>query len=553
VESKELEAAEPAPESRGDLANALLIPLVRSKWVILACAILGAAAGIAAGIIRPNTYVSSGKLLVRSSSREDVSPDALLSGGGGGTPSQLRDQVNNERELLTVPHVFDLVAMKVTPPRIFSAYDPAADDRDDTPYLTKLFHAYQAKWFKVDGGERVKKLGHSVDNCPACIREAVHALQTDIRLVVEPGSSVLTIVYAAHDPALARDVVAAFIEASEKHHRESFSSNSTFEFVKSRYQDSEKAEQDSATAFSEYRANCGVTDYETQRLASMNSVRELETSKVTDELKLETLKSKARVVADQIADVKPMIPQQIERNPLPNPNWTLLSTRVLTLQDQLEDLSSKIGGTTSVREAERTTLENRLQRAKNELEHTEQWISQEATTQTAPNPEHLRLKQAQDEVQQQIAEQEAVVAKSAERLKNAEDRLRNIDQCAPRYKELEGQYATAKTIKEQYRTALEKATLNNLLEDLQFTNLWRIQDASLPFEKDGPKRAKFVIVGLILGLGVGSAFGFLRLQLDPKLRAPNEVEHVLGARVIGVVPPTGLPWRLRRAIQKAGG
>jgi uncharacterized protein involved in exopolysaccharide biosynthesis len=553
VEPKELEAVEPAPESRGDLANALLIPLVRSKWVILACAILGAAAGIAAGIIRPNTYVSSGKLLVRSSSREDVSPDALLSGGGGGMPSQLRDQVNNELQLLTVPHVFEIVATKVTPPRIFSAYDPAADDREDTPYFTKLFHAYQAKWFRADGGARTKKLGHSVDNCPSCIREAVHALQTDIRLVVEPGSSVLTIVYAAHDPALARDVVAAFIEASEKHHRESFSSNSTFEFVKSRYQDSEKAEQDSATTFAEYRANCGVTDYETQRIASMTSVRELEAAKDTDDLALRSLKSKLKVVSDQLADVPRMIPQQIERSPLANPNWTLLSGRVLTIQDQIELLSARVGGTTTERDAEKTALEKRLHIAQTQLDHTDQWIAQEATTQTAPNPEYTRLKQDHDQLEQQIAAQEDVVAKGKERLKNAEERLRSIDSCAPRYKELEGQYTTAKTIKEQWRTALEKATLSNLLEELQFTNLWRIQEASLPFEKDGPKRAKFVIVGLILGLGLGSAFGFLRLQLDPKLRSPNEVEHVLGAKVLSVVPPTGLSWRLRRAIQKAGG
>jgi uncharacterized protein involved in exopolysaccharide biosynthesis len=551
VEPKEIEPVESAPEGRGDLVNALLIPLVRSKWVILGCAILGTAAGIAAGIIKPNIYVSSGKLLVRSSSREE-SPDALLSGGGG-SQGLLRDQVNNELQLLTVPHVFELVAAKVTPPRIFSAYDPAADDREDTPTFTKLFHAYQAKWFKADGGTRTKKLGHSVDNCPKCIQEAVHVLETDIRLVVEPGSSVLTIVYPAHDPTLARDVVAAFIEAAEKHHRESFSSNSTFELFKNRYAESEKAEQDSATAFSEYRANCGVTDYETQRVASLTAVRDAEKAKVDDELKLETLKSKAKVVGEQIADVKPMIPQQIERSPLANPNWTLLSNRVLTIGDQIEDLSSKVGGTTTVREAEKTALENRLRKAQNELDHTEQWIAQEATTQSAPNPEYLRLKQAQDEVQQQIAEQQAVVAKSADRLKDAENRMKNIDSCAPRYKELEGQYTTAKTIKEQYRLAFEKAGFNYALEELQFSNLWRIQEASLPFEKDGPKRAKFVIVGLILGLGIGSAFGFLRLQLDPKLRSPNEVESVLGAKVLNVVPPTGLPWRLRRAIQKAGG
>jgi uncharacterized protein involved in exopolysaccharide biosynthesis len=551
VEPNEVEPVESAPESRGDLGNALLIPIVRSKWVILACAIFGAAAGVAAGIIRPNTYASSGKLLVRSNTREE-SPDALLSGGGG-TQSQLRDQVANEVQLLTVPRVFELVATKVTPPRIFSAYDPAADDREDTPYFTKLFHTYQAKWFQADGGSRTKKLGHSVDNCPKCIQEAVHALQTDIRLVVEPGSSVLTIVYSAHEPTLARDVVAAFIEAAEKQHRESFSSNSTFELFKNRYAESEKAEQDSATEFSDYRANCGVTDYETQRLASLNAVRELDASKDTDDLQLKSLKSKLKVVSAQIADVKPMIPQQIERSPLANPDWALLSTRVLTLQDQIAILAAKVGGTTAERDAEKTALEKRLSMAQSQLDHTEQWIAQEATTQTAPNPEYTRLKQDHDQLEQQIAAQEEIVAKGKERLQNAENRLKNIDSCAPRYKELEGAYTTAKTIKEQYRLAFEKATFNNLLEDLQFTNLWRIQEASLPYEKDGPKRAKFVIVGLILGLGAGCAFGFLRLQLDSNLRSPHEVESVLGARVLSVVPPAGLPWRLRRAIQKAGG
>ncbi len=552
MEPIEADAVESAPESRGDLANALLIPLVRSKWVIVACAILGTAAGVAAGIIRPNTYASSGKLLVRSSSREE-SPDALLSGGGGGAQSQLRDQVNNELQLLTVPRVFELVATKVTPPRIFSAYDPAADDREDTPYFTRLFHTYQAKWFKVDGGTRTKKIGHSIDNCPTCIREAVHVLQTDIRLVVEPGSSVLTIIYSAHEPELAREVVGAFIEAAEKQHRESFSSNSTFELFKNRYAESEKSEQDAATAFSEYRANCGVTDYETQRLASLTSVSDLEKARDTDDLELKSLKSKLKVVSDQIVDVPKMIPQQIERSPLANPDWTLLSARVLTLGDQIEILASRVGGTTTEREAEKTALEKRLQSTQTKLDHTDQWIAQEATTQTAPNPEYTRLKQDHDQLEQQIAAQEEIAAKGKERLQNAENRLKNIDSCAPRYKELEGLYTTAKTIKEQYRLAFEKATFNNLLEELQFTNLWRIQEASLPFEKDGPKRAKFVIVGLILGLGLGCAFGFLRLQLDPKLRAPNEVESALGAKVLSVVPPAGLPWRLRRAIQKAGG
>jgi uncharacterized protein involved in exopolysaccharide biosynthesis len=370
---------------------------------------------------------------------------------------------------------------------------------------------------------------------------------------VEPGSSVITIGYGAHEPTLAREVVSAFMDAAEAHHRNTFSTNPALDFVKSRFQESQKDEQETSTAFSEYRTNCGVTDYETQRVAFMTEANEIEKAKAADAQKLETLKSRARVVADQIADVKPMIPQTIERSPLQNPDWVSLKTRVQTLQDQLEDLGSRPGGTTSEREAQRTSLQNRIDRARAELDRTDPWIPQSPTIQSAPNPEYLRLKQDVDQTQQQLAEQEAIVAKSEERLKFAQDRLKNIETCAPRYKLLEGEYLAAKTNKESLAQALERATTANLLEALQFSNLRRIQDASLPYEKDGPKRSKFVLIGVILGFVAGAGFAFLRLQLDSRLRAPSEVERVTGTKVLSVVPPSGLSWRLRRAIQRAGG
>ena len=58
---------------------------------------------------------------------------------------------------------------------------------------------------------------------------------------------------------------------------------------------------------------------------------------------------------------------------------------------------------------------------------------------------------------------------------------------------------------------------------------------------------------MILGFVTGAGFAFLRLQLDSRLRAPAEVETVTGTKVLSVVPPSGLSWRLRRAIQRASG
>jgi chromosome segregation ATPase len=305
---------------------------------------------------------------------------------------------------------------------------------------------------------------------------------------------VITIGYGASEPALAREVVSAFLDAAETYHQTTFSTNKALEFVKSRFQESQKDEQDTSTAFSEYRSNCGVTDYETQRVAVMAEVNELEKAKATDAQKLETLRSKKRVVAEQIDGVKPMIPQTIATAPLQNPDWTALKTRVNALQDQLEDLPSRPGGTTAEREAQRASLQNRIDRARAELDRTQTWIPQEPTIQSTPNPEWLRLKQDVDQTEQQLAEQEAIVAKSEERLKFAQDRLKNIETCAPRYKLLEGEYLAAKSNKESMAQAFERAQTANLLEQLQFSNLRRIQDASLPYEKDGPKRSKFVLI-----------------------------------------------------------
>ena len=552
MENHLVEPVEPAPESRGDLAHALFLPLVRSKWIVIGFAILGAVGGVAMGITRPNTYVSTGKLLVRPSARNEATPDTLISGPGAIAASQARDQVINEMQLLAVQRVFELTAQRVTPPRIFSVYDPEAGDTAETSTFTKLFHKYQAKWFRRGGGEKANKIGHEIDSCPRCINEAVHTLQTDIRLGVEPGSSVISISYGAHNPALAREIVDAYINSAETHHREAFSTNSTLEFIKARLTESEKDEQDSATAFTEYKNSCGVTDYETQRVAFMTDVRNLESANGLDALTLEKLKSKAKVVASQLADVPAMIQQSVERTAVSNPNWILLSTRVLTLEDQLEDLSYSVGGTTTVRDAARTALLARIDRAKADLDKEQAWIDQRPTIQSAPNPDHTRLKQDFDVVQQEIAQQEAIVARGAERLKAAQERLRRTDECGPRFKQLESEFNSAKAGRENYARAFDQATLMNL-QELQFSNLRRIQEASLPYEKEGPKRSKFVIIGLILGAAAGGGIGFLRLQLDPRLRSPHEVESVLGAKVLSFVPPSGLPWRLRRMIQRAGG
>jgi uncharacterized protein involved in exopolysaccharide biosynthesis len=142
-----------AQEPQSDTASSLLVPLLRSRWWIVSLALLGAVGGVAYGIVQPNSYLSIGKLLVRYGAREEATPEAMIAGGAQGA-GQPRDLVTNERELLAVPQVFERVVKEVTPPRIFSSYDPRVEDTKEIPPVVRLFHRFQAWWFRRSSGSR---------------------------------------------------------------------------------------------------------------------------------------------------------------------------------------------------------------------------------------------------------------------------------------------------------------------------------------------------------------------------------------------------------------
>ena len=551
MEPNQVEPAEAGTDARGNLASALLVPMLRSRWLVVACVLLGLLGGVFLGIIKPNSFLSSGKLLVRPSSREEATPEMVIQGPGN-TGAQVRDQVNNELQLLSVPQVFERVARDVTPPRIFAAYDPTAKDGPDTTLLTRLFHRYQKMWFTREGGGKEEKIGHALDSCPLCIHETVYVLMQDLRLGVEPGSSVITILYASHDPELARTVVASFMDASEEHHRQTFSTNTTLEFVAERLQESLAAEQKATQEFTEYRISCGVSDYDVQRAGFLESRSEVEREYATEVSALEQARSRLKEAQQLIAGVAETVQDSVERNAIPNPEWTVLRTRLLTLQDTLERLDLQVGGTVAAREAERQIIQRQIQRTTADLAEEPEFREQDAVLQFVANPHHQRLTTDIDNLKTEIVGREVIVSQKAERLKSIEARLKQTEECGPRYKYLESQAAKAKTSYDDFSRAYERANLMNLLDQLQFSSLRRIQEATLPLEKEGPKRLKFILVGLILGIAAGGTLGFLRMHLDPYVRSPAEAEDLLGVRVLTAVPPSGLSRRLRKMIEQAG-
>ncbi|MBM3978608.1 MAG: hypothetical protein FJ299_16665, partial [Planctomycetes bacterium] len=72
--------ADDSPARQHARTRTLLASFKRLRRLILLCAIAGALVALVYGVLKPNAYRSTGKLLVRWGARESASPDASVAG-----------------------------------------------------------------------------------------------------------------------------------------------------------------------------------------------------------------------------------------------------------------------------------------------------------------------------------------------------------------------------------------------------------------------------------------------------------------------------------------
>ena len=90
------------------------------------------------------------------------------------------------------------------------------------------------------------------------------------------------------------------------------------------------------------------------------------------------------------------------------------------------------------------------------------------------------------------------------------------------------------------------------MDQLEMSNLRRIEEATLPSQKEGPMRGKLLVLGILLGGVAGCGLALGKNLLDHRLHDVADVEAVLGTPVLALLPeppppPEGQPRAQRRA------
>lgn len=154
----------------------------------------------------------------------------------------------------------------------------------------------------------------------------------------------------------------------------------------------------------------------------------------------------------------------------------------------------------------------------------------------APNPKYLEMKNRVEDLDVEATTVEARLQRLSSDLATSKERLAGLREC----ERVHATLGAARDLEEARWRELQQRY--SMLEDLGSidvqadSNLLVLQQPTLNFKKDGPKRAKVVIASLAFACFLGVWLALVREFFDRRLRHAPMVERQLGVRLLGTIP-----------------
>lgn len=527
-------AALPAPEKGGPDIMTYVIPVLRSWLMISVLAGLGAVGGVLFSLTKPNEYTSIGKLQVGQRMAVQVEGTQEINNIG--------HYMGNWEQLFANPELSERVAEIVGPHEVLTPYDPAASDKPGTNELTRTMHEWQSWWF---GRNRITPSG-PVETSKGIIEAAGRVIRANISTVQIRNTQVFQFAYTSHDKELAQRVVKTFMEMCKKRELEWNKPGEEELRVLTQERDEKKAAADVAKqALFDYYEKHNIHDYEQQVANALGSEQELRNQIHELEADLRFAERQLALVDEELKTTEPLINIELPDRPIENLDYGDLRRKRSFREQALEN--AREGHTEESEKVQRAIA--KLAETQKLLDETPRWIIEEGGVQEMPNPTYTNLRSRQQKYQDEIREHTARLEERRPRLPALVDRAEELRSCKETVRTLREEQEYTSRASNVISAALERGRIHNLIQVAGISRLRDVQAASLPLQKSGPKRLKFVLAGLAAGLAAGVGIAAVRGLLDRTIRRPKDLEDALGVKVLGVVPYSSGWKRARRNAQ----
>lgn len=540
--------SEPPSPSGGELRNigdVLLHAIARFPMTIVLCIAAGALTALAYGLALPNQYVSVGLLLLRLGAREQQTPESLITDDAG--PRGVGVATGDELMILRNPELHERVASEIGVQRILEPYDPTVDDGPTTPWHTRALHGTQ-RWLAAKLTQQ--KLPETEAPTDLMRKAAIERLANSVSIDAQRHASTLTVSYTAHDPELAREIAGAYMRVCQERHREVYGASNELSFITAQLEEQEAARVAAEQAFQEQREEDGILNLQLTQSALAEEIQALDAQIEQDSILLESLAGQLAVIDEQLASKATDAPVETDGEPPPaGDSPAMLNSRYEWLLAQAQEVNTELAQAQKVYlegsplyERERNRLQGRLDSIQQELELIETRLAGLRTgvlprTGGEPNAVYDGLVLQRVEIRRQQEGLKTAIEGRRALLRNRRVRLEELVAKEATYAKLEQDVAATTEITTRLQRALaHQRALDAIDSDESMTNLIVTQAATLPTDKEGPYRAKFLAVGLFMGFFLGLGIAIARQVLDTRLRYPKCIETNLGVRVLGVVP-----------------
>jgi capsular exopolysaccharide synthesis family protein len=378
---------------------------------------------------------------------------------------------------------------------------------DDPPQ-----HAFAQLWSNIIG--RITGSANTKSHTPSFVpgqddvpRALVHRYMAMLKVTLVPGTNLLKISFATHDPRLSAALAKAHVEGYEQQQNEirSGQSEEARLFLENKLIEIKEQLENSEAALNDYRRRKGIIPG------------------------LISLDGKNAVVLDRLAD--------LSRN-LTNAQVDRIGLEAQVAIIHKHDYNSLPAVAQSVE----------IQILRKEMDDL--YVQAAAfSTQFRPDyPPLAKLRSQMDEVQRQLniaidkvvaearSSYEAALEKENE-LRSEIDRQRtetlNLNDSAAQYAILQREVDTNR---ELYNAVLTRMKDVAVTSGEQLNNVSVIVPAEIPTGPTAPKKVRELMLALILGMSGGIALAFALDFLDNTLKNPEEAEAYLREPILGMVP-----------------
>lgn len=483
---------------------------------------LGLVAGLVIALLKINSYRSYGTMLVEPSSRAALTAESVLDGRIG-EASRNANLLAKEMLVITLPEVFEGVVDQLGAQKILTMPDPRRDDGPDTDFIRKTLHDLQAYVHRDALAAQARERVDPADESWELRETALRGLSRSIQILPDNENRTLNVMCEALDPALAQDVVNAYMAAALKEHRVFFSQDRNLDFLDDRVAEVTARRDAAFGALAEFRGRMGVADLDAEKAWLTEQVYELRAGLGASDAQLAGRKKQRSFLEQEVKDTPTTVDVPAPGQQVENPEYRSLvdsqrdyekDLRVLELSDELDQFKLP----------KAAKLKQEIEAIKQQIAQVPALIQLSATTLTQANPRFLDLRTRLDEVLVELYGIEESDKLRRQRLGRLEERLGALENASNEYASLLRELRAAQDQLNRFETSREELALREKLDTKDLTNLRILMEASFDPVKSGPQRSKYLVYGLAMGLMAGLGQAFLRVLLDRVLRTQTDAK-----------------------------